>query len=53
MKRHVITMLFLILAIASYALGAAGPGTAFLVIGAIAEGAFWFRIFGKGRREAK
>jgi len=45
MKRHVITILFLVVAIACYAIGAAGPGTAFLVAGGIAELAFWFRIF--------
>lgn len=42
--KHVITLLFLMIAIVFYALGAAGPGTVFLVIGALAEGAFWLRI---------
>ena len=42
-------MRFLALAIACYALGAAGPGTAFLVLGGIAELIFWFRLFG-GKR---
>lgn len=49
MKKHIVTFLFLIIAIAFYSLGAVGPGTAFLVIGALAEGAFWFRIFRKDR----
>lgn len=49
MKKHIITALFLLIAIVFYALGAVGPGTAFLVIGALAEGAFWFRIFRKDR----
>lgn len=47
MKKHIVTFLFLIIAIVFYSLGAVGPGTAFLVIGALAEGAFWFRIFRK------
>jgi len=49
MKRHVITILFLVVAIVFYSLGAVGPGTAFLVVGAIAEGGFWYRIFRKDR----
>ena len=50
MRRHLVTFAFLGLAIACYALGAAGPGTAFLVLGGIAELIFWFRLFG-GRRK--
>ncbi len=50
MKRHIITFMFLALAIALYSVGAAGPATGLLVLGVIAEGAFWFRLFG-GRRK--
>ena len=50
MKRHVITIGFLLLAIACYAVGAAGPATALIVLGVLAEGTFWFRIFGGGRK---
>ncbi len=49
MKKHIITLLFLAIAIVFYSLGAVGPGTAFLIIGAIAEGTFWYRIFRKDR----
>ncbi len=44
MKRHVITILFLVVAIACYAIGAAGPGTAFLIVGGIAELTFWLQF---------
>ena len=47
--QHIITFLFLVIAIVFYALGAVGPGTAFLVIGALAEGAFWFRLLRRRR----
>jgi hypothetical protein len=50
LKKHIITFLFLIIAIVFYSLGAVGPGTAFLVIGALAELTFWFRIFRKDRK---
>jgi len=52
-KRHFITFLFLILAIVFYSLGAAGPGTVLVLLGVIAEGTFWFRIFGKSKDAAK
>lgn len=48
MKRHAITILLLVVAIACYAIGAAGPGIAFLILGGIAELTFWLRIFFKG-----
>jgi hypothetical protein len=50
MKKHIVTFLFLIIAIVFYSLGAAGPGTVFLIVGAAAEGTFWFRIFRKGQK---
>jgi uncharacterized membrane protein YczE len=49
MKRHIVTFLFLILAIVFYAMGAIGPGTIFIVLGIMAEATFWFRIFGRRR----
>ena len=42
--KHVATFLFLVVAIIFYSLGAVGPGTVFLIVGAIAEGIFWYRI---------
>ena len=50
MKRHIITFLFLLLAITFYTLGAAGPATFLLVLGVLAEGTFWFRLLGKRRK---
>ncbi len=47
MKRHIVTVLFLVAAIVFYAAGAVGPGTGLLVLGLLAEGTFWYRIFGK------
>lgn len=44
MKRHLITALFLGLAIVLYILGAAGPATILLVFGMLAEAIFWMRI---------
>lgn len=47
MKRHAISILLFIVAIACYAVGAAGPGIAFFVLGGIAELTFWVRIFNR------
>jgi len=47
--KHIVTCLLLIMAIVFYLLGAVGPGTAFLVIGALLEGAFWYRILFRKR----
>ncbi len=44
MKKHLITFLFLVAAIALYAVGFALPATAFLVLGLVAEGTFWVRL---------
>lgn len=50
MRRHIVTFLFLGLALFLYGLGAAGPATGFLALGFVAECVFWFRlIFGKGK----
>lgn len=51
MKRHIITAAFLVLAIILYSLGAAGPATGLLVLGVLAEGTFWFRLFGNRKKE--
>ena len=47
MKRHLVTFLFLIIAIAFYSMGAVWPGTLILFLGVVAEGTFWYRIFGR------
>jgi hypothetical protein len=49
-KRHLVTVGFLVLAIACYAVGAAGPATALIILGILAEAAFWFRLIGTRRR---
>jgi len=53
MKRHFVTFLILVVAIVFYALGAAGPGTFFLILGIFAEATFWFRILGKSKGARK
>jgi hypothetical protein len=50
MKRHIITFLFLVLALVFYSLGAVGPATGLLVVGVLAEATFWYRLIG-GRRK--
>jgi hypothetical protein len=49
MMRHLITFLLLALAVAFYVIGAAGPATIFLGLGALADATFWLRIFGGNR----
>ena len=51
MKRHVITFAFLVLAIALYSVGAAGPATGLLVLGVLAEGIFWLRVLRGSRKK--
>jgi len=53
MKRHLITFLFLVLAIALYAAGAAGPATFLLILGVLAEAVFWLRVSGKDKQFKK
>ena len=50
MKRRLVTILFLLLAIACYIIGAAGPATALLVLGVLAEATFWWRISRSGKK---
>ena len=49
MRRHLVTVAFLCLAIACYALGAVGPGIALMVLGGVAELVFWIRLLGGTR----
>lgn len=51
MKRHIVTLLLLLLAIFFYSLGAVRPGMMFLLLGGIAELIVWFRIFGRKKRK--
>jgi len=50
MNKHAVTILCLFLALTLYAIGLALPGTLFLILGAIAEGTFWIRLFRGTRR---
>lgn len=52
-KKHLLTFLFLLLAVFLYARGAAGPATGFLLLGGLAEIVFWFRILRLGKRTTK
>ena len=52
-KRHFVTFLCLVLAIVFYSLGAAMPGTFLLLLGVLAEAAFWIRIFGRSKDATK
>ena len=53
MKRHLITFLFLLLAIALYSAGAAGPATLLLILGVVAEAVFGLLVAGKDKRFKK
>ena len=53
MKRHLITFLFLVLAMALYAAGAAGPATFLLILGVLAEAVFWLRVSGQDKQFKK
>ncbi len=44
MKRHLVTLLLLPIAIVLYAAGLALPATGLLLLGAAAEMAFWIRL---------
>jgi len=44
MTRHIITALIFVVAITFYIIGAVIPGTAFLILGGLAELMFWFRV---------
>ena len=49
MKRHLITVGFLILAIISYVAGFAPGARIFIALGIILECIFWFRLVGHNR----
>ena len=53
MRKHLVTFLFLVLAVALYAVGAAGPATGLLLLGVLAEAVFWFRIVRSQRHKRK
>lgn len=44
MSRHLVTTLFLVIAMVLYILGAVLPGTILLVLGGVAELVFWVRL---------
>lgn len=48
MKYHLLTFLFLVFAVGSYAIGAAAGVALFIVLGVISEGVFWVRLFRGG-----
>jgi hypothetical protein len=52
MNQHLITLIFILAALAFYAMGLALPATGFLVLGAILEAVFWVRLF-RGRRTGR
>jgi len=49
MNKHLITFLFLIIAIAFYFVGMAIPAAIFILLGAVAEMVVWVRILRPGR----
>lgn len=50
MRRHAITLALLLLAVMFYAIGLAMPATVLIVLGLVAEGAFWLRLVGRRRK---
>ena len=50
MKRHLVTLILLPIAIVLYAAGLALPATGLLVLGAAAEMAFWIRLLRRRSR---
>lgn len=51
MNPHLITFLFLLLAMALYFVGMAVPATFFLLLGGVAELVFWVRLVNGGREK--
>jgi len=49
MRQHAVTLSLLLLALLLYARGLAVPGHLFIVLGVLAEGAFWWRLLGRRR----
>jgi len=52
LKRHIITILFLLLAIACYVLGVPAGGILFFLLGIVFDGVFWIRLFRHGKAKA-
>jgi hypothetical protein len=50
MLKHATTILMLVAALALYAAGMAIPASALVLLGIVAEGIFWFRLFRSGKR---
>ena len=48
--RHLITLLCLVAAVASYIVGNTSGAAVFPVLGVLLEGMFWLRIFGQKHR---
>ena len=44
MRKHLVTFGLLVIALALYAAGLVLPGTIFIVLGLVAEFAFWVRL---------
>lgn len=53
MIRHLVTVVFLVAAIALYTAGAARPATVLLLLGVLAEATFWYRLSGERRQKQK
>jgi len=49
MKYHLHTWLFLLVAFLCYFLGMALPAAFFMLLGLLAEGVFWVRLFRRNR----
>jgi len=45
--RHLVTLLCLVAAVASYIVGSTSGAVVFLALGVLLEGVFWFRIIGR------
>jgi len=52
MNQHLITLLFLLLALALYFAGMALPAMIFLLLGGLAEMVFWVRVFRGSNRKS-
>ena len=52
MKGHLLTFLFLLVAIAFYFVGMTMPAGVFILLGALAELTFWVRLFRPRKRRA-
>ena len=53
MNRHLVTILFLVAAVALYVVGLIFPATVLVLLGGIAEMTFWVRLFRGGKRKSR